>query len=410
MKSSIKRIFYGIGLFLLALFMLPKFLYQCIFHKKYRRNWKQRFGFSVPHDIPAGKTIIWVHAVSVGEAKAIIPLIKKLHRDDIHWVFSSTTETGFDEVARSLKLPVTQLFMPLDFKWIIKPLMKQVNPSLILISETDLWFNFLSEAKDNNIPVALVNGKISERSANRLSKVPFFTRDLLDLIDLYCVQSKVYAERFEKLGVSRDKIFVTGNLKWDQVIRPLADPLEFRKQWRIEQSDRVLVLGSTHPAEEQLILDRLVPVLHKHPSWKLLVVPRHPERFESVRALIANYNSPQLILIDQMGILTDCYQIAELVILGGSFVPGVGGHNILEPSQVSVGVLFGPHMHNQEDMVYHVLDAHAGFQLPLESVPLIVDRLIKNQEEAQALGAAGKQLHAQLVGAADRTEQHLKRL
>jgi 3-deoxy-D-manno-octulosonic-acid transferase len=410
MQINPKRFFYGIGLFTLAVFMLPKFIYQCLVHKKYRNSWLQRFGIDIPDTFPKDKTIIWVHAVSVGEAKAVIPLIRKLHRDHIHWVISSTTETGYQEVKRSLDLPATQLYMPLDFGWIIRPILRQIRPALILISETDLWLNFLDEAKELRIPTALVNGKISIRSAARLKQVPFFTNDLLGSIDIYCVQDETYAVRFKELGVPQSKIHVTGNLKWDQTIQLLANPAAFRSERGLTPEDNVLVIGSTHPKEEELILERIMPIIQKHPSWKVLVVPRHPERFESVRQLLRNYPAEQVSLVDQMGILTHCYQIAKLAILGGSFVPDVGGHNILEPCQVGVAVIFGPHMHNQEQMVEHVYNAKAGLQLSLESLGSIVDYLIKNPQEIIEMGALGRNLHFELLGAADRTVKVLKPL
>lgn len=400
MKIRLKRLFYGIGLFLLALITLPKFLYQCIFFKKYRRSWKQRFGFDVAENIPQDKINIWVHAVSVGEAKAIIPLIQKMHNDSIHWIFSSTTETGFDEVKRSLNVPHTQLYMPLDFNWIIRPLMRRVNPKLILISETDLWLNFLSAAKEQGGQIALVNGKISERSANRLQKVPFFAEPLLSMIDTFCVQDAHYADRFKSLGVPEEKITITGNLKWDQTIRPLRDPVAFRRQWGIQPDDRVLVLGSTHPGEEKLVLEQLLPIIQKRPNWKLLVVPRHPERFAAVKQLTEQMQSDQIVLINRMGILTDCYQIADLVILGGSFVPGIGGHNILEPCQVGVGVFFGPFMHNQEEMVKLVLGAKAGAQVDISHIGVAIEEAISHDGD---LGSAGLKLASKLVGASERT-------
>lgn len=410
MKARIFTLFYGIGLSLLAAATLPRFFYQYLFYNKYRKSWKQRFGFGGLPDIPNAHLKIWVHAVSVGEAKAVIPLIKKMHREGIHWIFSSLTETGFDEVKRSLEVPVTQVFLPLDFRCIIKPLVEKVRPDLVLISETDLWYNFLSAVNERNIPVALVNGKISERTFTRLKNIYFFGKRLFSLISYFCVQSKTYADRFQQLGVSSSKISITGNLKWDQEIRPLKDPDEFRKEWGINVDEKVIVLGSTHPGEERMLLDQLVPLLQNDPKLKLLVVPRHPERFEAVRELIQNTPSKQIVLIDRMGILTDCYQIAHLVILGGSFVPGIGGHNILEPCQAGVGVLFGPYMHNQEEMVKLVLEASAGLQMNIESVRITVDTLLSYPMALEAMKESGVVLSKNLIGAVSKTIFALKPL
>lgn len=395
--------FYQIGLFLLACVFIPHALYQWLRHGKYGSNWRQRLGWDLPPDPPVDKKKIWVHAVSVGELKAVVSLIELLHDESTHWIVSCVTETGFAEAKRSLKVPHTFIYMPFDFKGVVRSVLRRWKPSLILISETDFWYNFLAQAKELHIPVSLVNGKISARSTKRLSWVPFFAHGLLNNIDLFCLQDEQYRQRFAQLGVPNEKMVVTGNLKWD--ITPPQNS-EQPSDWGIDSSTFVIVVGSTHHNEEQKILASLK--LHK--NMKVLLVPRHPERFEGVRALVNQYDSAQVTLVDQMGILGKLYHLAGVVILGGSFVPGIGGHNIIEASQCGVPVLFGPYMDNQQDMVRRVLDAKAGVQCPLESLQSEVYHFFQNGDYRKAMGFAGKALSEELRGAVARTVVELSKI
>ena len=408
MYDRLFNAFYGTALFFLFLLMLPKFIWQLFFSKKYRRSWQQRFGCLLPKAPPSDKTKIWVHAVSVGEAKAIIPLINQMHGENIHWIISSTTETGYDEVKRSISFPITQIFLPLDFKCLIDPILRHWQPSLVLISETDLWYNFLSSAHVMEIPIVLVNGKISERSTARFKKFQFFADRIFSLITLFCVQNQTYAERFLSLGVPSRKISVTGNLKWDQQVKVLEDPEQFRKQWGIAPDEIVVVIGSTHPDEEKLLLDALYPLLKKHVKLRFLVVPRHPERFEQVGKLINSYDINRITLIDRMGILMDCYQIAKVVLVGGSFVPGIGGHNILEPCQAGTVALFGPYMSNQEEMVSLVLDNSAGAQVPINAIANSLDALLSDPVKLAGYKLAVDSLKSGLKGVSDKVIEAIK--
>lgn len=408
MKRRLFSLFYGIFLFFFVLFLLPRILFQALLRGKYRRSWRQRFGLGLPADPPSDKVKIWVHAVSVGEAKAVIPLIQKMNTKDIHWIISSLTETGYDEVARSMTVPFTQLFLPLDFKCIIRPLIDRWKPDLVLISETDLWYQFLQAVSNSGAPIILVNGKVSEKSASRLKKFPFVAQQLYFLITHFCVQTEIYAKRFIELGVPPEKVTVTGNLKWDQQIRPLQNPDSFRTVWGIAPEDFVVVVGSTHTREEALLLEKLFPLLEQYPHLKLVVVPRHPERFQEVKELIAAYQSKRIILIDRMGILTDCYQIASVVVLGGSFVEGIGGHNILEPIQSGTTVVFGPFMHNQEEMVNFVLASKAGIQAALDTLQSTMRQLISDSQYRQELNASGAQMKERLKGSSDRVLKALR--
>ncbi|HSX12125.1 MAG TPA: glycosyltransferase N-terminal domain-containing protein, partial [Rhabdochlamydiaceae bacterium] len=250
-------LFYDCALFMLGLAAIPKLLWNLIKKGKYRTSFAARFGFRLP-EINADKKgpVIWMHAISVGESKAIAPLfsaLAKKHPDATFFV-SSTTETGHEEAKRCLKGADGYFFLPLDFSWIMKKTIQRLKPDLLILGEGDFWYQLLKESKKRGASCLLVNGKISERSASRFLKVPFFSKPLFRLLDALCVQSFRYAERFLSLGIEKQKISITGNLKLDASPKVLT--IEEKKRWReqlhLAPEDRILVIGSTHPKEEEL--------------------------------------------------------------------------------------------------------------------------------------------------------------
>lgn len=404
---------YNAALFLLSLAYLPK-----LFQKKYRGSLKQRLGFKLPHKNLASP-VIWIHMVSVGETRAMIPLVNTLREkfQNASFVYSSVTQTGFQEVQRSLPRGALHFYLPVDFSWVMKKMMRRIKPNLLLLSEGDLWFHMLKYAKEEDAATFVVNGKISETSARRFSRAAFFSNKLFPLIDRFCVQNTRVMDRLIDIGVEPIKIEVTGNLKLDIVI-PRLSPLE-KEQWKrelgISSKDRVLVIGSTHDPEEKLLLDVVEKIGHAVPNLKVILVPRHPERFSQVWHELKNSSSllyskrseksgnERVILIDQMGLLHKCYQLGEVAIVGGSFVEGVGGHNIFEPVQLGVPVLFGPHMETQQDLVDLILHAHAGKQLSLDALTMKLLELLKEEKQLEKMTIATNQLVQDVHGTAQRT-------
>ncbi len=404
------RILYDFVLVLSTLFYLPKFLWDSIRHRKYRKSFLEKLGFKLPtFSLPHDTFRIWIHSVSVGETKAVAPLVEKL-RNHASIVISTTTETGLEEAKRSMPELDHYFYLPLDFSWTMRALVSRIKPDLLILVETDFWYNLVSY----NPKVALVNGKISETSLARFKLIPFFTRRLFEQFDLLCVQSGQYARRFESLGIDPSKIIVTGNLKFDQPF-PHIDLAKWKKDLGITPQTQVITLGSTHETEEDNLLTALIPLFDRHPHLKILVVPRHPERFRSVAELVAKKKisygifsdhlpktgSEKVILIDAMGILSACYQLSDLAIVGGSFVSHVGGHNIFEPAALGVPVLFGPHMESQKDLVDTVLQAGAGKQVTLDELPSIINSFLENPP--QQMKEAGLKLAREVDGATERT-------
>ena len=411
---------YNLCLSLLLLIALPKLLWQWWRHGKYRGNISARLGFSLPKFSPKkGQTLIWIHSVSMGETKAIIPLFDKMRQfyPDAAIVISTTTETGQALAKRSMPKADAHFFLPLDFSWSIRRILNQIQPSLLILCESDFWYHLLKMAKDRGVRIALVNGKISERSCRRFQKIPFFTRRLFANFDLFCLQSELYRTRFISLNIPPDKIHVTGNLKFDS-----GKPSNSLCKDLGSFQGQVLVIGSTHAKEEDWFLSALDHVWKKIPDLQVFLVPRHPERFNEVAQLITKHGFPfsrlseegksheRLILVDCMGKLNACYQIATIAIVGGSFTPEVGGHNIFEPVFFGVPVLFGPYMHNQSDLKELVLSANAGKEVRIDHLPEAVIEILENPEIHQKYVTACHSIATSVQGATERVLKEIAKL
>ncbi len=420
--------FYEMSLWIIALFAMPKFAYNYLVHRKYRKSLLDRFGFNLP-DIKNHKApIIWIHAVSMGETKAVVSLAREIKRliPSCAIMISSTTETGHAEAKRSLPFADYHVYLPFDFNGIIKRIVKQVSPKMVILCESDFWYNFLRNSKMQGASIALVNGKISKRSANRFSKAPFFSKRMFNLFNTMCTQNIYYEELLAAAGAPADRLFVTGNLKFDDDYPQLN--AEEVKQWRqklgISPNHIVLTIGSTHNPEEQLFINTLREVWKKVPQLKVIIVPRHPERFKTVGTLLENgrinwiaftdiarsTGKEQVILIDAMGMLRMCYQLSDLSIVGGSFTDKVGGHNILEPCWYGKPVLFGPHMDTQRELVDLVNQAYAGEQVTEKELQYALERLLLNENQLHKIGQQGLALIRQLKGSTQRTVDALKPL
>lgn len=270
-------------------------------------------------------------------------------------------------------------------------LVKQISPRALFLVESDFWFHLVYHVKKIGGKVVLVNGKISDRSYKRFQFFSYFTRKLFSLFDLFLVQNNAYFERFSHL-ISSHKIYITGNLKWDVKPDLLSSSQKEGLKEQFKLANKTIIIASTHDPEEKWLLEKLDLLWQLFPTLKVLIAPRHPERFQNVSSLLQKKNysyalssnpsqitgEEQVILIDQMGQLTKLYQIVDLAIVGGSFIPHVGGHNIFEPVSVGTPVLFGPHMHTQKDLQQQILAAHSGMEITLDSLVETISRLLSS--------------------------------
>lgn len=390
-----------------GLAMLPKVLYDKFLSGKYSRLLEKKSGKDFKCVVKDSTPLVWIHAVSMGETKAACKFAEllKAKYPSIRLLITSTTDTGHAEAKRSLPFANYHLYLPFDFSWIIRPIIKKVKPDLVILSETDHWFNFLQSAKDYGAQIAVINGKLSERSLGRYRLLGPFLKTFFNPIDLFCVQNKLYQNRILNLGIDPNKIAITGNLKFDAPPEQMSpvEIAEMRNNLHLLPSDFVIVAGSTHDGEETLILNAVRQLLPKFPHLKILFVPRHPERFAKVRELLNQSGLDCCILIDKMGQLKKCYQLANLAIVAGSFVSHVGGHNIMEPSFYGVPVIFGPFMHTQTELERLILDAKAGIQTTRETLQPILEELIQSQEKLASFSHAGKHLTDTLQGTSAKT-------
>ena len=414
---------YSLLLSLGLLVLIPHFLFKALAHGKYIAGLRQRLGSIPPVN---GKPVIWLHCVSVGETQAARPLAKRLQQQFPHHalVVSTITRTGQNLARDVFRTQAASVFyFPFDWRWTARRALRAINPDAVLIMETELWPNFLRECKARQIPVALVNGRISRQSFRRYNLITFFLRRVLSSLSIAVMQSEMDAERLGALGMPKDKLFTAGNLKFDaEVAGGLANKTEeIRTRFGLDVGAPLILAASTHSNEEEIILESI----RQHPV-RLMIAPRHPERFKEVANLIQqsglswtrrtnppdpNDTNATVILLDTIGELPATYELAQIVFVGGSIVDK-GGHNVLEPAASGVAIVTGAHTHNFQTIVELMNDANAIVQLPpLEGCNASAElahafaKLLANPEERAALGRRAKQLVTDNQGAADRTMQ-----
>jgi 3-deoxy-D-manno-octulosonic-acid transferase len=403
-----KRFFYDISLFILLIFFFPKFLIDFFIRGKYRKSLFARLHPEVPKDIK--KPVVWLHGVSMGETRALstlVPYIRKAHPDAFIFI-TTVTETGQEQAEKCIPDANAIQYLPLDFSWIIKSFVQMLKPKLLILVEGDYWYNLMREVKQTNGSIVVVNGKMSEKSMKRYLFFKSLSHSLFSSIDHFCLQSESYLSRFLKLGIPPEKIAITGNLKFDIPSPEMGDLETYKKELSLKREDVVITLGSTHEGEEDLLLNILETLQKKCPNLKVLLVPRHPERFSKVKRLALNYS--YVSVIDKMGVLPQCYRISDLAIVGGSFVRGVGGHDIFEPIKMGVPTLFGPFMHKQKDLMQLVTNSGGGKMLSLEALLPTLEELLSERKLLHEMSEKGKYCAQKALGSAFRTWKEVEPL
>jgi 3-deoxy-D-manno-octulosonic-acid transferase len=370
---------YSLLLTLGVLLLSPLFIWR---RGKYTAGLKQRLG-GVPEFNTGGRPVIWLHCVSVGETQAARPLAQALLETypQHALVVSTTTLTGqrlAQEVFSSQAAAV--FYFPFDWAWTVRRALRRVRPAAVLIMETEIWPNFLRVCRRENVPVAIVNGRLSEKSARGYSRAKWFIRRILNNLTLAVMQSDADAGRFCSLGLPTEKVRVSGNIKYDLAPAAsengLADALRLRFQ--IDETRPLIVAASTHAPEEIAVLEAFKILRRTHPQARLLIAPRHPERFREVAELLQNtaFNwsrrssesqagdaQADVILLDSIGELRAVYALAQIVLVGGSLAK-TGGHNVLEPAAAGVCVLTGAHTFNFTAIINDFVAADALIALP----------------------------------------------
>ncbi len=356
----------------LAVGLVLTFPYYLIRFRKYMPTIKERLGFIAPE---TKGTAIWIHAVSVGEVKAIDGLIAGMRRafPQSRLVVSTTTPTG-----RALALARGDvdrvIYFPLDLPGTVRRSLDRIRPELVVVAETEIWPNFLRRCSRQAVPVFMVNGRISDKSYRRYKLGSPWLGRVLEGYRMLGMQSNLDADRIRGLGAPRDRTVVLGNLKYDA---PTFTPrLDSTLNDRLSRMQPLLVAASTAAGEEPLVLEAYRRLRGKHPALKLLIAPRRPERFDEVehtiqsagfslarRSRLSSNDASDVLLLDSIGELTAVFEHATVVFMGGTLVPR-GGHNILEPARFQKPVVFGPHMENFRDMARTFLDDEAAIEVP----------------------------------------------
>jgi 3-deoxy-D-manno-octulosonic-acid transferase len=414
---------YSLLLSLGSLLLIPYFLFKALAHGKYVEGLRQRLG-SLP---PVGKRpVIWLHCVSVGETQAARPLVERLKHAFPHHalVVSTITRTG-QTLARDIFGAHAEsiFYFPYDWRWTARRALRTINPDAVLIMETELWPNFLRECEAREIPVALVNGRISRQSFKRYSFIKFFLRRMLRSLSVAAMQSDVDAGRLRDLGMCVERIHTAGNLKFDakDISVPTQQTYQIRDRFGLRNDVPVILAASTHAPEEKIVLESFKRI---DESARLILAPRHPDRFQEVASLIresglswarrtdapsvADANA-RVILLDTIGELPAVYALATVVFVGGSIVDR-GGHNVLEPAAAGVAIVTGAHTHNFHAIVDLLNEVNAIVQLPpvegsdaARELARALTDLLSNPEKRIELATRGKQLIATNQGATERT-------
>ena len=363
------QIIYTLLLYLIQPFVWLKLLWRSRKAPAYRQRWFERYGFCKNKVKPNG---ILVHAVSVGETIAAIPLIKALQQKypQLPITVTTMTPTGSERVKTLLKDSVSHVYLPYDLPGAIKRFLKTTKPKIVIIMETELWPNLISQCYKQKIPLIIANARLSERSAARYGKLGKAVKQIFSKISMVAAQNQHDGERFVSLGLPTDHLAITGSIKFDiNLSNEQRQKInQLKQQWQLNRP--VLIAASTHSGEDEIILTAFKKLLLKHANLLLILVPRHPERFKTVEKLISdsgfNYlkrsanqiptEQTQIVLGDTMGELLELYAMADIAFVGGSLVKQ-GGHNPLEPALHHIAIITGEYFFNFQVICEQLIEA-----------------------------------------------------
>jgi 3-deoxy-D-manno-octulosonic-acid transferase len=407
-------ILYDILVHLLFLSLLPYFLLRMAFEGRYRSGLKERFGFIPGEKLNSlsGFRVVWFHAVSVGETKAVIPLLRlfKRRHPEVKMVFSTVTPTG-NSIAEKEGEPFIDalIYMPLDMGWVVRKVVRAVRPEAFIVVEKELWPNIVRILSAQGIPVVVVNGTISDGSFKSYRGLSFFFRPLFSRISFFCARTEEDARKARLLGFDPSRVVEAGNLKfdWAPVSTDASSIESFAREVRFAPDDLVIVSGSTHAGEEEILLKVYNALKEEFRNLKLVIAPRHPERFDEVEALLtksglsyarrtggAAASSADIVLLDTIGELSLVYGLSTVAFVGGTLVD-IGGHNLLEPAFFGKPVVYGPYLGGYLYMAEMLEGAGAGVRVTPEDLTEKLGMLLRDEELRNEKGnAAGRVVDA----------------
>lgn len=416
------RYLYSILFYLALPFVFLRLLLRSRNAPEYRRRWSERLGFC-PHQL---KSCIWVHAVSMGETIAAIPLIKmlkaKFPNDSI--LVTNMTPTGAARVKAAFGDSVLQSYIPYDVPDAVNRFLRRVHPKIAVIMETELWPNLFAKCAEFNIPIVVTNARLSEKSAKGYQRIASLTREMLSELSALASQGKADAERFIALGMPAERLAVTGNIKFDvEPPQDLAAKSEALRQ-QLGRERLIWIAASTHPTEEEIILAAHKKILEKHPQALLILVPRHPERFDAIAQLIESQSfklarrsrndactaDVNVYLGDTMGELMLMYSVSDVAFVAGSFAP-VGGHNMLEAAVLGKPVVMGSQLFNFAEISDMMLSAQG--MLKVENGDKLADtisELFSNKDYREKIGENARKVVDENRGALKKQVDIISRL
>ena len=406
---------------LLILLAAPWLACQAIRKGKYREGYAQKFLGRVPRR-SGNRTCLWLHAVSVGEVNLLAALIEQVARKKPGWecVISTTTMTGM-ALARKRYPRVAVFYCPLDFSWAARAAVRRIRPDVLVLAELELWPNLVRIAREAGARVAVINGRLSEHSFRGYRRIRPLVARLLGRIDLVAVQDETYAARFRRLGARPESVHVTGSMKYDGAETDRSNPASRRLHQLagLADEDIVFLAGSTQEPEESLCLDAYRQLCRRWPRLRLILVPRHPDRFDAVGRLLEDSGlvwqrrtaldreapNPQarVLLVDAVGELGAWWGTARIAFVGGS-MGSRGGQNMIEPAAYGAAVCFGPNTRNFRDVVAAMLAKDAAAVVhDGDELTRFVSRCLEAPRDAAAMGGRAKALVAEQLGATERT-------
>jgi 3-deoxy-D-manno-octulosonic-acid transferase len=428
----------------------PVVLYRTVRHNRYRTGWDQRFGKISRND--SEKKCIWIHAVSVGEVNAAKTVVQELQKNfsNLEIVISTTTDTGQVRAQALFGSQHKIIYFPFDFSWVMRRAFRNINPAICLLMELEVWPNFVTMARKTNVPVVIVNGRISDRSFSRYSRIQPLIKNVFGKIELALAQTEEYAERFKKIGVPEKNVVVTGSLKYDTAQADdkvegtdiLAEQLNqagwtFPKnsKYGVQGTPYIWVAGATGPGEEEIILDvfKQLQLQKEYENLKLVIVPRKPERFDEVAQIITSagfqclrysgfkeaaknesrtmsHESRTVLLGDTMGDLRKFYSLATIIFVGRSLVP-MGGSDMMEAAALGKCTMFGPHAFNFKQTVDDLLKNDGAIMVNNKQEFFKATRkCLSDPAYAQKIAENGQQVIKNNQGATKRTIEELAKI
>ena len=417
------RFFYSFLIVLCTPFVLLYFAVRGLRDSSYLGRWNERFGLVSTLD---QRGSIWVHAASVGEFNAASPLIRALLKTypEIPLTVTTLTPTGSERVKRDLGDKVAHSYIPIDLPGSVNRFLKRLQPRMIIVMETEIWPNLYLQARRLNIPLLMANARLSKRSVKRFGRLPGFVGEVLQTVAWTGAQSDADAERLVSCGANLQRIDMTGNLKFDLSVPASLEERAVALRLRWGQERPVLVAGSTHEADENVVIPAFVELLKSVPDALLILVPRYPERFARATQLAKAAGlrtelrsqgeicsaQARCFVIDSIGELMSYYACADVAFVGGSFGEQ-GGHNALEPAALGKPVLLGPNMENAKEIASQLLQCNAAQRVSnSQDFRQAAEQILTDGVLRDSMGQAGRGLVEKNKGALDLTLSAIKKL